>query len=59
MTGWGGINAWADSILRVTREDSNGIQLTLKWEKTKNARREVPNDVHVQVDQENLRFLTR
>ena len=57
MTGWGGIAAWADTILRVTRDPAN-TNLSLKWEKTKNARREV-SDVVVRVDQENLRFIPR
>lgn len=57
MTGWAGISNWSDTILRVTREDMQGTaHLTLNWEKTKNARREVSN-VNVKVDQENLRFL--
>jgi RecA-family ATPase len=57
LTGWSGIANWADSILRVTRQASSTF-LSLKWEKTKNARKEV-SDVNVLVDQENLRFLVR
>lgn len=57
LTGWSGIANWADSILRVTRED-NPIRLSMKWEKTKNARKEV-SDVNVEVDQGRLRFMLR
>lgn len=57
LTGWAGIGNWADTILRVTRGDHT-TQLHLRWEKTKNARKEV-SDVNLQVDQENLRFLLR
>lgn len=57
LTGWAGIANWADSILRVTREERSNM-LHLRWEKTKNARKEV-SDVNLQVDQENLRFMLR
>lgn len=57
LTGWAGIAAWADSILRVTREDGT-TNLRLKWEKTKNARREV-SDVDIKVNQETLKFNLR
>ena len=55
LTGWAGIANWADSILRVNR-DGQSNNLELIWEKTKNARKEVPS-VNIYVDQENLRFL--
>lgn len=57
LTGWSGIANWADSILRVTREEHTTL-LHLSWEKTKNARKEV-SDVNLRVDQENLRFILR
>lgn len=57
LTGWAGIAAWADSIIRVTREEGT-TNLRLKWEKTKNARREV-SDVDVKVNQETLKFNLR
>lgn len=57
LTGWSGIANWADTIVRVTREDGP-IRLALQWEKTKNARTEV-SDVNLQVDQDTLRFLLR
>ena len=57
LTGWAGIANWADSILRVSRKEGSTM-LSLVWEKTKNARREVSN-VNLQVDQENLKFLLR
>jgi RecA-family ATPase len=55
LTGWSGIANWADSILRVTREPDS-FNLSLSWEKTKNARTEV-SDVNVRVNQ--LRFVLR
>ena len=57
LTGWGGIANWADTILRVTRADQTTM-LHLRWEKTKNARKEV-SDLNLQVDQDNLRFMLR
>ena len=54
LTGWAGIANWADTILRVTRNE--GLGLHLSWEKTKNARKEV-GDVNFRVDQENLKFI--
>ena len=48
---------WADSILRVTRED-NPIRLSLQWEKTKNAFKEVSN-VNLEVSQDLLKFMVR
>jgi RecA-family ATPase len=57
LTGWSGIANWADSILRVTRDD-NPIRLGLRWEKVKNARGDV-SDVNLEVNQETLRFMIR
>ena len=57
LTGWSGIANWADSILRVTKEE-NTTNLSLEWEKTKNAQREVSN-VNVRFNQESLKFLHR
>lgn len=57
LTGWSGIANWADSILRITRED-NPLRLGLRWEKVKNARQEV-SDVNVEVNQDTLRFMVR
>ncbi len=57
MTGSATINYWADSVLRVTRAEGT-TDLSLKWEKTKNARKEV-SDVNVQVNQDTLRFTIR
>ena len=57
MTGSAIINYWADSILRVTRAEGT-TDLSLKWEKTKNARREV-SDVNIRVNQDTLRFTIR
>ena len=54
LTGWAGIANWADTILRVTRHD--GPVINLRWEKTKNARKEV-GEANFRVDQENLKFL--
>ena len=57
LTGWSGMANWADSILRVTRED-NPIRLSLQWEKTKNAFKEVSN-VNLEVSQDLLKFMVR
>lgn len=57
LTGWSGMANWADSILRVTRED-NPIRLSLQWEKAKNARTEV-SDVNIEVSQDLLKFMVR
>lgn len=57
LTGWSGIANWADSILRITRKD-DPVRLSLRWEKVKNARREV-SDVNVEVDQNALKFMIR
>lgn len=57
LTGWSGIANWADSILRITRTDSP-IQLSLRWEKVKNARGTI-SDVNLEVNQEFLRFMIR
>ena len=58
LTGWSGIANWADTILRITRHDlgPHGPTINLRWEKTKNARKEV-GDANFRVDQENLKFL--
>lgn len=57
LTGWSGIANWADSILRVTRND-HPIRLGIHWEKVKNARESV-SDVNVEVNQDTLRFMVR
>jgi len=57
LTGWSGIANWADTILRVERVPESTL-IHLRWEKTKNARKEV-SDVNMQFDQSHMRFLLR